>query len=45
VAKYIDNIITYTAGTLENPDTRFDVKEILEGGEKSFQKERRKIWL
>lgn len=42
VAKYIDNIITYTAGTLENPDTRFDVKDILEGGEKAFKKREEK---
>ncbi len=42
VAKYIENTITYTAGTLENPGTRFDVKDILEGGEKAFKKREEK---
>lgn len=42
VAKYIDNTISYKVGTLENPDTRVDVKEILEGGEEAFRKREEK---
>lgn len=38
VAEEQDGTITYKAGTLEDPDTREQIKSILEGGDEAFKK-------
>lgn len=42
VAKYDDGAISYELGTLENPITKKDIKQILEGGDAAFRKREEK---
>ena len=42
VAKYNDGVISYELGTLENPITKKDIKQILEGGDEAFRKREEK---
>lgn len=42
VAKYDKGIISYELGTLENPATKEDIKQILEGGDAAFRKREEK---
>ena len=42
VAKYDEGTISYELGTLENPMTKKDIKQILEGGDAAFRKREEK---
>lgn len=42
VARYDKGIISYEIGTLENPATKEDIKQILEGGDAAFRKREEK---
>jgi len=42
VAKYENGAISYELGTLENPKTKKDLKQILEGGDAAFRKREEK---
>jgi len=42
VAKYENGSISYELGTLENPKTKKDLKQILEGGDAAFRKREEK---
>ena len=45
VAEYVDNVISYRSGTLEDTALRSDLIPILEGGEEAFKKREQKYGL